>query len=92
MTGRSAGGPGRGGGTSRAFEGLDAFVEVASGEGEGLADVFRFEFRIVAAEVVPVGGDGEGLDDAANGEAHGADGGLAVQDGGVGGDAVEHRE
>jgi hypothetical protein len=88
---RSAGGPDPAGGAPCAFEGLDAFVKVAGGEGEGLADVVWFKLGVFAAQVVPVGGDGEGFDDAADGEAHAADGGLAVQDRGVAGDPFEHR-
>lgn len=43
-------------GSSGLAEVAGGSIEFTCGEGLGLADVFQFKLRVVAAEVVPVGG------------------------------------
>ena len=84
----SAAGPGREGASGGNDRGKDFVVEGSGGEGERLANIFVFEFRVLALELGTVGISCQGFKYTANCQAHVANARLAVHAGRVGRDAV----
>ncbi len=84
----SAAGPGREAASAGNDRGKDFVVEGSGGESERLANIFVFEFRVLALELGTVGISRQGFKYAADCQAHVADARLAVHAGRVGRDAV----
>src|SRR5213079_3314052 len=82
-----AAGPDRAEGVSHRFERLHVVVQIPRGKFESLANILRFKFGILAAELIPVRIVRERLDDTPHGKAHTPDRGPPVEDIRVGGDS-----